>query len=47
MAKFIPNSGNETKSDISPWEIFKLDIIFHWSQNAKLFQSHFKSEQKK
>ena len=24
-----PNNGNETKSDISPWEILKYDIIFH------------------
>ena len=25
------NNGNETKSDIFPWDIFKFDIIFHWS----------------
>ena len=23
-----PNNGNETKSDIFPWDIFKSDIIF-------------------
>ena len=38
MTKFTPNNRNETKSDISPWETFKLDIIFHWLRNAKSFQ---------
>ena len=31
MTKVNPNSENETKSDISPWDILKSDIIFHWS----------------
>ena len=31
MTKVKPNNGNETKSDIVPWDIFKSDIIFHWS----------------
>ena len=38
MIKVNPNNGIETKSDIFPWELFKCDIIFHWSQNTKIFQ---------
>ena len=38
MTKVNKNIGNETKSDIFPWAIFKSDIIFHRSQNSKLFQ---------
>ena len=38
MAKVNPNNGNETKSDIFSRNIFKSDIIFHWSQNTKIFQ---------
>ena len=38
MTKVNQTNGNETKSDIFPWDILKYDIIFHWSQNAKLFQ---------
>ena len=34
----IPNNGNETKSDIFAWYIFRSDIIFQWSQNTKQFQ---------
>ena len=26
------------KSDIFSWDMLKSDIIFHWSQNTKLFQ---------
>ena len=33
-----PSNRNEKKLDIFPWDIFKSDIIFHWSQNTKLFQ---------
>ena len=29
MTKVNPNNGNETKSDIFPWDIFKSEIIFH------------------
>ena len=29
MTKVNPNNGNETKSDIFHWDIFKSDIIFH------------------
>ena len=28
MTKVKLNSGNETKSDIFPWHIFKSDVIF-------------------
>ena len=35
MTKVNPN---ERKSDIFPWDIFKSDIIFHWSQNTKIFK---------
>ena len=31
MTKVNPNNGNETKSDTFSWDIFKSDIIFHWS----------------
>ena len=27
MTKVNPNNGNETKSDIFPWDIFKFDSI--------------------
>ena len=27
MTKVNPNNGNETKSDIFPWDIFKSDTI--------------------
>ena len=26
-----PNNGNETKSNIFPWDIIKFGVIFHWS----------------
>ena len=38
MTKVNPNNGNDTKSDIFSWDIFKSDIVFHMSQNAKIFQ---------
>ena len=28
MILVVPNNGNETKSDIFPWDIFKSDTIF-------------------
>ena len=30
MTKVNPNNGNETKSDIFPWDMFKSDKIFDW-----------------
>ena len=38
MTKVNPNNGNETESNIFSWDIFKLDTIFHWQQNTKIFQ---------
>ena len=38
MTTVNPNNENDTKSDIFSWDIFKSDIIFHMSQNAKIFQ---------
>ena len=38
MTTVNPNNRNETKSDIFSWDIFKSDIMFHWSQNTKIFQ---------
>ena len=35
ITKVNPNNWNETKSDIFPWNKFKSDIIFHWSQKKK------------
>ena len=29
MTKVNPNNGNDIKSDIFSWDIFKSDIIFH------------------
>ena len=37
MTKVDRSNGNEIKSDIFQWDILKSAIIFHWSQNAKLF----------
>ena len=38
MTKVNLSSGNETKSDKFPWDIFEPHNIFHWSQNTKTFQ---------
>ena len=39
MAKVNPNIENQTKSDISPWDIFKSDTIhiFFISKDIKEF----------
>ena len=53
MTRVNPNNGNETKSDIFSWDIFKSGIIIHLSQNISMgfiigiFQFNCKSEQKK
>ena len=31
MSKVNQNNGNETKSDIFPWDILRSDTIFHRS----------------
>ena len=33
MTKVNPNNGNETKSDIFPWDIFKSDTAFLSKKN--------------
>ena len=38
MTKVNPDIGNETKSDVFPWDILKSDIIFQWPLNAKIFR---------
>lgn len=38
MTTVNPNSGNERKSGIFRWDIFKSDVIFYWWQNTKKSQ---------
>ena len=38
MRKFRVNKGTETKSEIFQENIFKSDVVFHWSQNIVVFQ---------
>ena len=38
MTKVNPSNGNETKSDIFPWGIFKSDNISLLSKINKVFQ---------
>ena len=38
MTKVNSNNGNQTKSDIFSWAIFKSDIAFHGPQNTKICQ---------
>ena len=33
-----PDNGNETKSDIFPWDIFKYDTIFPYLQGSTLLK---------
>ena len=33
----LTTNGNETKSDVFSWDIFISDIVFHQSQNTKIF----------
>ena len=44
MTKVNPHNGNETKSDIFPWDIFKSDTISFLSKNIKVFQWLSKSQ---
>ena len=37
MNKVNKNNGNETKSDIFPWGIFKSDVISFLSKTSKYF----------
>ena len=36
MTKLYPNNGNETKSDILPWDLFKSETFL--SKHIKVFQ---------
>ena len=38
MTKVKPSNGNETKSDIFPWDIFKSDNMSLLSKINKVFQ---------
>ena len=44
MNKVNPKRGNETKSDIFPWDIFKSDIISFLYQKAFTYFIAFKIE---
>ena len=37
MTKVNPDNGNETKSDIFPWDILKSDTISFSAKNIKVF----------
>ena len=37
MTKVNPSNGNETKSGIILWDIFKIVMIIYWSKNTKRF----------
>ena len=38
MTTVNPNKGNETKSDIFPWDILKSDTISFLPKDTKVFQ---------
>ena len=38
MTKVNTNHWNKTKSDSFSWNIFKSCVVFHWSQDAEIFQ---------
>ena len=38
MTKLNPKHGNETKSDIFSWDIFKSDTMSFLLKNTKIFQ---------
>ena len=44
MTKVNPNNGNETKSNISPWGIFKSDTISFFIQKHQSISMTFKIE---
>ena len=44
MTEVNPNNGNETKSDIFPWDTFKSGAISFLSKNIKIFQWFLKSK---
>ena len=42
MTKVDPNNGNETKSDILPWDIFKSDVIYFFLKKYQGISITFK-----
>ena len=42
MTKVNPNNGNETKSDIFPWDIFKYEAIYFFIKNYLSISMTFK-----
>ena len=44
MTKVNPNNGNEIKSGIFPWDIFKSDTISFFYQNILTYFNEFKTE---
>ena len=46
MIKVIPNNGNETKSDVSLWDIVKSDTTSFLSKNTKSMTFKIKTEMK-
>ena len=39
MGEVNLNNGNETKSDILPWDIFETDVTYLLLKNIRVFQS--------
>ena len=39
MAEVNLNNGNETKSDILPWDIFETDVAYLLLKNIRVFHS--------
>ena len=44
MTKVNPNDGNETKSNIFPWDIFKSDSMSSFIKKYKRISMAFKIE---
>ena len=44
MTKVNPNNGNETKSDIFPWDMFTSDTISFFVKNYRYISISFKIE---
>ena len=38
MSEVKPNNGNERKSNVFPWGIFKSGTIYFFIKNIKIFQ---------
>ena len=44
MTKVNPNNGNETKSDIFPWDIFKSDVTSSFCQKILKQFNNFQNQ---